>query len=199
MKRTIIQIDGGHLRALTQTASRNYTPDFIEAFANSLPTTEEDLIRILYYDCAPYIGEQARPISGEIQSFDKSDEWLRDLSVRDLFAVRRGILKWRGWKPRRALARGTTITDQAFKPDFEQKGVDLRIGLDIATYSIEKSIDRIILVTGDTDLIPALKLARRQGVQVIGIILPNNHLSSELRAHFDFSREVAWPSESNAS
>lgn len=194
MKRTIIMIDGGHLRALAKQDRQNYTPTFIEVFAKSLSVPdEEDIMRILYYDCAPYVGQQAKPVSGEMHQFNKSGAWLDDLAKRDLFAVRRGVLKWRGWKPKGVLARDANVGDRDFKPDFEQKGVDLRIGLDIATYSLERTIHRVILITGDTDLIPAMKLARRSGVQLVGIELPGGRLSSELLAHIDFLRTKPWP------
>jgi len=90
-------------------------------------------------------------------------------------------------------AKGAALTDSDFKPDFEQKGVDLRIGLDIATYSVPRLVDRIVLVTGDTDLIPVMKLARRNGVQVVGVELPNHKMSSELHVHVDIRRKAKWP------
>lgn len=193
LKRTIIQIDGGHVRAIATNAGHDFNPDFIEAFASSLSREDEDVLRVLYYDCAPYQGSKPRPVSGSIQNFSKSDGWLRDLSGRDLFAVRLGILKWRGWLPKSIIAKGSNVSDQDFKPEFEQKGVDLRIGLDIATYALDGLVDRIILVTGDTDLIPAMKLARRKGVQIVGIDFPGTKPNSELRAHVDISRAVGWP------
>ncbi|HTX22768.1 MAG TPA: NYN domain-containing protein [Candidatus Aquilonibacter sp.] len=49
----------------------------------------------------------------------------------------------------------------------EQKGVDMRIGIDVATLSLKRIVERIILISGDTDMIPAMKLARREGVQVV--------------------------------
>src|SRR5437773_32308 len=49
----------------------------------------------------------------------------------------------------------------------EQKGVDMRIGIDVATLTLKRIVDRIILISGDTDMIPAMKLARREGVQVV--------------------------------
>jgi uncharacterized LabA/DUF88 family protein len=46
-----------------------------------------------------------------------------------------------------------------------QKGVDMRIGLDIASMTLKHQVDTIILVTGDSDFVPAAKLARREGVE----------------------------------
>ncbi len=48
-----------------------------------------------------------------------------------------------------------------------QKGVDMRIGLDIASMMLKHQVDTIILVTGDSDFVPAAKLARREGVEFL--------------------------------
>lgn len=48
-----------------------------------------------------------------------------------------------------------------------QKGVDMRIGLDIASITLKKQADTIILVSGDSDFVPAAKLARREGAEFI--------------------------------
>ncbi len=70
----------------------------------------------------------------------------------------------------------------------------MRIGLDIAAYSALKNIDRIALVTKrDTDCVPAMKLARKSGVQVILIALPGGRIPTELAEHADFVRTINWP------
>jgi uncharacterized LabA/DUF88 family protein len=48
-----------------------------------------------------------------------------------------------------------------------QKGVDMRIGLDISTLTLKHQVDTIILVSGDSDFVPAAKLARREGIEFI--------------------------------
>lgn len=48
-----------------------------------------------------------------------------------------------------------------------QKGVDMRIGLDISTMTLKRQVDTIVLVTGDSDFVPAAKMARREGVEFI--------------------------------
>ena len=53
------------------------------------------------------------------------------------------------------------------KYDIQQKGVDMRIGLDIASMCFKKQVDQIILVAGDSDFVPAAKLARREGIDFI--------------------------------
>ncbi|WP_204245095.1 NYN domain-containing protein [Cloacibacillus sp. An23] len=46
----------------------------------------------------------------------------------------------------------------------KQKGVDMRIGLDIASVTYKKQVQRIVLISGDSDFVPAAKLARREGM-----------------------------------
>lgn len=187
-------IDGGHLRYSAQKAGLIYDPDFIEGFARNCRAADEEVFRILYYDCAPYKGQARLPVSGGIHSFTGSDQWLVDLSKRELFAVRRGVLKFRGYKPKVIpIAAGAKLQDTDFSPDFEQKGVDMRIGLDIAIFSANRSVDRIVLVSNDTDCVPALKHGRRAGLQIAIAELPSRVVAAELLCHADFKRPVAWP------
>ena len=51
-------------------------------------------------------------------------------------------------------------------PDIQQKGVDLRIGLDISRLALRSLVNVAVVVTGDSDLIPAFKFARREGVRI---------------------------------
>jgi uncharacterized LabA/DUF88 family protein len=156
MFKVALLIDGGHLRSVCAMASLQYDPNFIEAFAHGChDPVAETVYRILYYDCPQYRGKQRLPVSGETKDFTASDHWLQDLAGRELFAVRRGTLVFRGWVPRKIPIAGHELSDADFKPNFEQKGVDMRIGLDIATICKERRLDRIILVSADTDLIPA--------------------------------------------
>lgn len=193
MKRVVVLIDGGHLRVLAKKAGNEYVPDFIEKFAAQCVAQDEQLVRVLYYDCAPYTGTTKLPVSGEAREFNGSDGWLKELASRDLFAVRRGVLKFRGYKPKRIPISRSSLTDDDFAPDFEQKGVDMRIGLDMATFSATGSVERIILVSGDTDCIPAMKHVRIAGLQVVMIELPKHKLAPELTWHCDIRRPVRWP------
>jgi hypothetical protein len=53
MKRVAILIDGGFPRAGARKAGKTYNPSFIEQFALRCPVPDEEVIRVLYYDCAP--------------------------------------------------------------------------------------------------------------------------------------------------
>jgi uncharacterized LabA/DUF88 family protein len=71
-----------------------------------------------------------------------------------------------------------------FVLDLEQKGVDLRIGLDIARLSLRQMVRTIVVVTGDSDFIPAFKFARREGIRVV-LGHMGHSVKSELKAHTD--------------
>ena len=70
----------------------------------------------------------------------------------------------------------------------KQKGVDMKIGIDILGVDepsrIIKQVDRIVLIAGDSDFVPAAKLARREGIDFILDNLRQN-ISSDLHEHID--------------
>lgn len=194
--KTALLVDGGYLRASASDAGKTYNVAFVSAFAHSCLVADEYLFRILYYDAPPFDGSRQRPVSGTWKKFKATDTLLDDLEKLERFACRRGSLGFRGWKPRNIpLQGGQPLTDADFKPIFEQKGVDMRVGLDIATFSERRSVERVILVSGDQDMIPAMKHARKAGLEVGLIQLPAPALSLHdgLVAHSDFVRAVPLP------
>lgn len=57
----------------------------------------------------------------------------------------------------------------------EQKGVDLRIGLDLVAHARNGASDVFFLVSGDDDLAEAVEEAQVHGVQVVVFAVPNIH------------------------
>lgn len=200
MKKTTILIDGGHLRSYAKLAKKTYTPQFVLDVAKKCLDQDEKLFRVIYYDCTPYTGTVKTQISGASRTFTGNDSFLNNLAEQEFVAVRKGVLKFRGWtrtpasisahdSAARAGNPAPALTDQDFKPNFEQKGVDLRIGLDMINNNLSSN-DLMILMTGDTDLIPALKIVRTKGIQVAGVNLPNYQIIPELKQHLDIYRTV---------
>ncbi len=95
-----VLIDGGHVRVLAKRAAKTFNEHFVEKVGLKCCVAPEQIQRILYYDCAPYTGSVTLPVSGGKHAFVGSDRWLHDLAHKDLFAVRRGVLKFRGWIPK---------------------------------------------------------------------------------------------------
>lgn len=188
-----VLIDGGHLPVASRKAGREYNPPFIEAVANLSAVDGEQILRSFYDDCAPFSGTLKRPVSEQPRHFEGSDGWLRELAAPDLFAVRRGVLKFRGWIPDQTPISTEKLDDDHVRPSFEQKGVDTRIGLDVAKFCETKAVSRLVLMTGDTDCVPALKDARdrRSADPSGGRAGPSP--APELTWHVDYVRQVPWP------
>jgi len=60
-----------------------------------------------------------------------------------------------------------------FGREGEQKGVDLRIGLDLVTHARNSAADVFFLVSGDDDLTEAVEEAQGHGVEVIVLAVPD--------------------------
>lgn len=58
-------------------------------------------------------------------------------------------------------------------PGGVQKGVDLRIGLDVATHGRNRVVDVMYLVSGDDDLTEAVEEAQGHGIQVVVLAAPD--------------------------
>lgn len=162
------------------------------------------LYRCFYYDAKPYDQKAHKPVSGRPFDYAKSqqaqfrNDLFECLRRRPNFAVRLGevrLNKDRGWMLRadkqKQLLDGkmafSELVDEDFIPALHQKGVDMRIGLDIASITLKRQADTIVLVAGDADFVPAAKLARREGARFILDPLWQN-VSPELFEHIDLLR-----------
>jgi uncharacterized LabA/DUF88 family protein len=89
----------------------------------------------------------------------------------------------------KADAPAVTIDAGDLRPVIRQKGVDMRIGLDIASLTLKKLVNVIVLVTGDSDFVPAMKFARREGAQLY--LVPLGHAVREtMLEHADLVLDV---------
>jgi uncharacterized LabA/DUF88 family protein len=147
------------------------------------PDGRRELYRIFFYDCPPLSKKEHDPLSGKAIDFSKTRtaEWRRGFhdELRRLrkVALRLGYLNERvgHWTLRsgrlQALLSGkltiAAIGDSDIKYEAPQKGVDMRIGLDIAALAFKRQVDQIVLVSGDSDFVPAAKLARREGIDFV--------------------------------
>ncbi len=141
-----------------------------------------DFYRIFYYDCLPYDKKQHNPVTGKSIDFSKTEqykfklEFLEELKKKRKIALILGVLEDRKrWiikpsKTKELLAKKVSIdslTEGDVQFDFTQKRVDIKIGLDIASMALKKQVEQIILVSGDSDFVPASKFARREGIDFI--------------------------------
>ncbi len=81
------------------------------------------------------------------------------------------------------------LTENDFTIKVEQKGVDMRIGLDISSMAYKKQVEQVILISGDSDFVPAAKLARREGIDFILDPMGSN-IKTDLEEHIDGIRSM---------
>ncbi|REH38861.1 NYN domain-containing protein [Paraperlucidibaca baekdonensis] len=141
-----------------------------------------ELYRIFFYDCPPLEKRMHHPLSKRAVDFSKTPEarFRRELHERLLkkrkVALRLGHLSGDvSWTIRQstieALLKGqrqfSDLSDTDIAPNIRQKGVDMRIGVDVASLAFKRYVDQIVLMAGDADFVPAAKLARREGIDFI--------------------------------
>ncbi len=72
-------------------------------------------------------------------------------------------------------------------PSFEEKQTDVNISLHLLQLAIQDRYDKAIIISGDTDLLPALKAVQSTfpGKQ-IGVVIPIGKASDDLKKQADF-------------
>lgn len=155
------------------------------------------LFRTYWYDADPFGQKRKNPIDGKQTNFATTLEANRNralmgqLEVVPDVAVRKGELLFRGWRVHagaiKELAKDPPRTLKAvdLEPVFIQKGVDMRIGLDIASLALKRLVSGVVLVTADADMIPAMKLARREGLRVFLHTMGTADRRHDLLVHAD--------------
>lgn len=158
---------------------------------------EHDLLRVYFYDAEPISSMARNPVDGTklnlgtTRVYSNHKSLIDTLELTPNFAVRLGVTMMHGWRLGDMAMRSLTEKPRApvakdFVPNIEQKGVDLRIGLDIARLALREYVRTIVVVTGDSDLVPAFKFARREGVRVyLDVLGQAAHIRRELKAHAD--------------
>lgn len=203
-----ILLDGGFLtkKLYGRLGRRHATADDVVAECERLQALPHvagyELLRIYYYDAAPSSEKVSYPVSRREYRLAGTDRYRRSQSLFDQlilrphFALRMGEVtlspdKWR-IKPRTAkqlVRKVRPLTDDDFELDLSQKGVDMRVGMDMARLALREMVRAIIVVTGDSDFVPAFKFVRREGVKVLLEPLGHN-VRVELRQHADIVLET---------
>jgi uncharacterized LabA/DUF88 family protein len=119
---------------------------------------------------------------------------MSDLGVLPFVSMRRGDLAFRGWKIRQGKLPDdevqVIVTAAEIEPIVHQKGVDMRLGLDIASLALKAHVEVIVLATGDSDFVPAMKFARREGVQVF-LVTFGYPVRDDMLEHSDLLLDVS--------
>jgi uncharacterized LabA/DUF88 family protein len=200
-ERVALLLDGGFVKKKLQDQLKRFpkTADvvgFCRVLMSKPRLADRDLFRVFYYDAPPYEGHSANPIDGSVLNFSATTQANQNRALLDAlelepdFAVRRGTVIQTGWKLGSSALRSLSASQRPIAagdlvPNMAQKGVDLRIGLDIAWISLKRLVEVLVLVTGDSDFVPAMKFARREGIKVY-LDAMGHAVRRELKAHADF-------------
>lgn len=214
MSKTAILVDGGFYRRKFEKGGK-HTP---EEAADALIAycyrhlqehhVKHELYRIFYYDCRPISKKVFHPLYKRTFDFSKSDhfKWmtnfLQNLTEKRKVALRLGnldegsaayVLTELATKDIVTGKREVKdLTDNDFTTSIKQKGVDMKIGMDIASLAYKKQVDQIVLIAGDADFVPAAKLARREGIDFV--LDPLGHaIKEDLFEHIDGKRSCGDP------
>lgn len=205
--KTAILIDGGFYLPKARHAFGDKTPEARAEEMYDYCTRHlvehghrHDLYRIFYYDCPPMHKTVYHPLRRDNTNFASSETsiWRKDfhnaLKRKRKLALRMGRVS----ENRAAFVLKPDVTKKLFnhsmtlddvqEQDFyftaQQKGVDMKIGLDIATLAYKKLVDQIVLISGDSDFVPAAKMARREGIDFVLDPL-GHHVKDDLLEHID--------------
>ncbi len=203
MCKVAVLIDGGFLQRVftskrsTPTQKAFPSADDVINIAKMVIQPGEKLFRLYYYDCPPFEDTTKNPISNITVNHARSPKcraikiFQEELAQKEHVAFRKGDLRCFGWKlsdiALQSIERGThpgTINPADLIPNFQQKGLDMRIGLDIAVLSTKRIVEKIAIITADTDFIPAMKYARKEGT-IIAVVDIGSNLRSDMKHHAD--------------
>jgi uncharacterized LabA/DUF88 family protein len=196
------------LLAYWHLAQRVGPSQVMDDIANHKPLAESPhFYRLFFYDCPPLSKIMHTPLGKRSIDFEKLPQAQFRLALHGEVkklrkaALRLGRLndssKW-------CLKENATerlikdpiqfnATDDDFEIDIKQKGVDMGLGIDVASLAFKKQVDQIIIVAADADFVPAAKLARREGIDVILDKMGDKRAAKDLIDHVDGIRDGFLP------
>ena len=147
--RVAIFIDGAYLDYLLKDEFSGVRIDY-RALSERM-AGDSDILRTYYYHCPPYQGNP--PTHDERQRYSTQRRFFNTLDRLPRYTVRLGRLARRG-------------VDANGRPRYEQKRVDILLGVDMVQLAAKRNIQEAVLLAGDSDFIPAVTAAKSEGVVV---------------------------------
>ncbi len=187
---TAILVDGGYYRVRSRNLWGDRPPseraDELYSYCMlhiTEPDEPRDLYRIFYYDCPPMTRTIMHPLTKNPVDYSTmtgtkwSNDFFRKLTEKRKLALRMGELaeSTASYVLKDAVLNDLlagnktvdTLGELDFRLEVKQKGVDMRIGLDVATFAQHCLVNQIVLIAGDSDFLPVVKMARRSGIDVL--------------------------------
>lgn len=147
--KTCIFIDGGYLDRILKDEYSSAKIDFSKLVENL--SDGISVLRSYYYHCPPY--QSNPPTDDEKERTKSTHKFYSAIERLPNFEVRRGKLAYRG-------------TDANGERIFMQKRVDILLGVDLVLLSAKQRITHAVILTGDSDFLPAIEIAKNEGVNI---------------------------------
>ena len=148
--RAAIFIDGAYLEFCLREEFQQAKIDFQDL--SQKMAGQAGLLRTYYYHCPPHQGNPPTP--EERDRYAARRKFYTALDRLPRYCVRLGHLEKRGFE------------DDGITPRYEQKRVDILLGVDLVQLAAKGHINQAILFAGDSDFIPAVEIAKAEGVLV---------------------------------
>lgn len=145
--------------------------------------TRHELFRVYCYDARPLTGRMDNPVSGRTIDFADTEVARFRAALHDELKRKRKVALRLGslapaqpqWimRPQATgdLIEGrrpvNAIEEDDVALDARRRGVELRLAMDVSSLALKGQVHRLVLVTGDAEVTPLAKLARREGIDVV--------------------------------
>ncbi len=167
INRTAVFIDGGYLNEVM----KDYPAKQLNFEKFSLELCQKELFRTYYYHSLPF--EPVNPTFEEHDKIHKANKFYTILRHIPRYEVRLGKL---------ICIKENNIVS------FAQKQVDILFAIDLLSLAIKGKITKAILVTGDSDFVPVVKIAKDEGISVC--LFHGQHFSQELWESCDVRKKI---------
>ncbi len=161
--RAAVLIDGAYLTKILDVDFGK--PKIDLAKFSDILCGDYERLRTYYYNCMPY--QSCHPTEEERRRFAAMDKFVYTLRKLPRFEVKLGRLGCIGG-------------------EFIQKRVDIALAVDLVRLSCQRIIGKAVVVTGDSDFVPAIEAAKEAGVLVVLYYSPSS-IHDELLSAVDES------------
>jgi len=160
--RAAVFVDGGYLGAILKNEHGEPRLAY-DRFSDVLVGQGYERLRSCCYYCMPFQSDP--PTFEEKERYRRAQRWIENIQRLPRFDIRLGKLAKRG-------------------TSFEQKRVDVLLSVDLVRMSWDHQIQKAVVVTGDSDFVPAVQAAKDAGV-LTHLYYSASSIHDELRDAFD--------------
>lgn len=145
MDRAVVFIDGGYIDKINMNLY-GYRRILLDRLSDEICKPDCVRFRTYYYHCPPH--QDDPPTEDQRRRKAGYDKFVGRLREKPRFMIREGRL--------RVVSRDP--------PVFEQKGVDVLFACDLVRLAATHTVNKAIIISGDSDFVPAVAIAKEEMV-----------------------------------